>query len=71
VVSQDSLLDPSTRWTKTFNLKYDINSGAAPILSEVLWLYDPETALEGGDGWITAPDGASLLGRFTSHEDAS
>ncbi|BGO94944.1 hypothetical protein NBRC10512_000623 [Rhodotorula toruloides] len=57
VVAKDSLLDPSTRWTKTFNMQYSLNRDEPPILAETLWLFDPDAALEGDDGWIIAPDG--------------
>lgn len=41
-------------------MKYSLNRDEPPILAETLWLFDPDAALEGDDGWIIAPDGASF-----------
>ncbi|GEM10850.1 proteophosphoglycan ppg4 [Rhodotorula toruloides] len=61
IVAKDSPLDPSSRWSRTFNLKHDLSGDEPPILAETLWLHDADAALEGDDGWIIAPDGALAL----------
>ncbi|GAA5932577.1 hypothetical protein JCM10213_006270 [Rhodosporidiobolus nylandii] len=63
VVPQDSPLDPTSPWRKTFNFKYRL-AALKPLLYIKLFAHDPSLSMassenEDGsfDGWMTGPDG--------------